>query len=137
MQLTKYNWLNLLPFSKMSSTVSLRSVMKIVIIIFFVPSACHVLGMTSVGDRINILRTDRNIGTKTHHLLRFLQHDFIPSHVEFVSSLLPLQHKQLFGQGVENGEPTPRDFSLSALSEDIPSPSARSSGSAAQVLRHW
>jgi hypothetical protein len=59
MQSTKHSWWNLLPFGKMSSMISLRPVKKNVIMDCFVPMACRVLGMTIIGDRANILRTDR------------------------------------------------------------------------------
>jgi hypothetical protein len=68
----KYNWLNLLPFGKEVSTINARPVKKIVVVVFFVPMACRVFGMISVGDRAKILRTERNIATKARHLLRFL-----------------------------------------------------------------
>jgi hypothetical protein len=54
MQSTKYRWSNLIPFDKMPSTISLRPAKKFVIIIFFVPMACRVLGMTSVGGSGNV-----------------------------------------------------------------------------------
>jgi hypothetical protein len=53
-QSTKNSWLNLLPFDKMSSTISLRPLKKIVVIVSFVPMACRVLGMKPAGDRSNI-----------------------------------------------------------------------------------
>jgi hypothetical protein len=34
--------------------MNLRPVKKIIIMVFFLPMACRVLGMTSVGDRANI-----------------------------------------------------------------------------------
>jgi hypothetical protein len=52
--LTKDSWLNLLPFGKMSSAIGLRPVEKNINILSFVPMACHVLGMTSLGYRPNI-----------------------------------------------------------------------------------
>jgi hypothetical protein len=50
----KHNWLNLRPFGKMSSTISLHLVRKIVIIVWFSPMTCRILRMTFVGDRANI-----------------------------------------------------------------------------------
>jgi hypothetical protein len=54
MSSTKYGWLNLLPFGKVSGTMSLRPVKKSVIIIFVLPMACRILRMISVGDRATI-----------------------------------------------------------------------------------
>jgi hypothetical protein len=88
----------------MSSTISLRPVKKI-IIVCFVPMSRRVLGTTSVGDRANIFEDESeywNVGTRTPHLLRFLQNGVLPTHVEFVASLLVLQHKQ-FGGGQKSG----------------------------------
>jgi hypothetical protein len=54
MESTKYNWLNLLAFDTMSSTINLHLVKKIAVIALFVPIACRALRMTSVGDCANI-----------------------------------------------------------------------------------
>jgi hypothetical protein len=54
MQSIKYIWLNLLPFGKMPSMISLPPVMKIGIIFSFLPMAGRVLRMTYVGDRASI-----------------------------------------------------------------------------------
>jgi hypothetical protein len=54
MKWTKESWFNLLPSGNMPSTIGLRPVKTIVLLVFFVPMGCCVLGMTSVGDRANI-----------------------------------------------------------------------------------
>jgi hypothetical protein len=72
--------------------------------------ACRVLGMTSVGDRANIFEVDENIKTSTRHLLPFLQSDSRPTRVEFVASLLMLQHAQLLSGRQKMGHPAPREF---------------------------
>jgi hypothetical protein len=72
--------------------------------------SCRVLEMTSVGGRANISRTDRNIGTMIRHLLRFLQNGSLSMRVEFVASLLMLQHEQLLGGGQKVGHPPLREF---------------------------
>jgi hypothetical protein len=51
--ITKMYLAELLPFGKMSSTITLCPAQKIFIIVFFVPMAWCILGMTSVGDRAN------------------------------------------------------------------------------------
>jgi hypothetical protein len=86
-----------------------------VIIVRFALMACRVLGITSVGDRANILKTDRNVGTRTDHLVGFLRNGSLPTRVEFVASLLMLQHEQPFGPGTENGHSGPREFFQSQL----------------------
>jgi hypothetical protein len=53
MKWIEYNWLNLLPFGKMSSKTSLHPVKQIVIIVCFVSLAFRVLGIACVGDRAN------------------------------------------------------------------------------------
>jgi hypothetical protein len=42
--------------------------------------------------------------------LRFLQNRALPTRVEFLASLLMLQHKQLFGPGQKMGDPAPPEF---------------------------
>jgi hypothetical protein len=106
-ELTKYSWLNFLPFGKMLSTISLRPVRKITIIVCFVPMTCRVLGMTSVGGRANIFEEDENIKSRTRHLLQFLQSDSRPTRVEFVASLLMSQHGQLLSGVQKMGHPVP------------------------------
>jgi hypothetical protein len=53
--------------------------------------ACRVLGMTSAGDHVNILRTNGNTGTMAGHLLRFIQKGSLQTRVELAASLLVLQ----------------------------------------------
>jgi hypothetical protein len=93
----------------MSSTIGLRPVKKIVTIVCIVPMVCRVLGTTPVGDRANIFE-DRaeywDIETRTRHLLRFLQNHSLPTHAEFVASLLMLQYEQLSGRGTGNWAPS-------------------------------
>jgi hypothetical protein len=61
--------------------ISFLPVKKIVIIVFFFPVACSVLEMTSVGDHADISEDPRSrkIGTRTHHLLRFLEDGSLPT----------------------------------------------------------
>jgi hypothetical protein len=56
MQSTEWRWLNLHPSGKVPSTISLRRAKKIVIIVFLVPVAWRVLGMTCVSGRANIFQ---------------------------------------------------------------------------------
>jgi hypothetical protein len=44
----------MLPFGKMLSMIGLRPVKKIVIMVLFIPVACLVLGMTSIGDHAKV-----------------------------------------------------------------------------------
>jgi hypothetical protein len=77
--------------------------------------------MISVGDRANILITDREIGIMTRHLLRLLQNGSLPTRVEFGASLLILQYMQLFGWETENGAPSAaKIFVIQASSEEFP-----------------
>jgi hypothetical protein len=93
----------------MSSTIRLRQVKKIVIIVCFVSMACCIFEMASVAILETFLRKDRNTGTRARHLLRLLQNVSVPSPIEFVTSLLMFQHEQPFGQGTEKGHPAPRE----------------------------
>jgi hypothetical protein len=72
--------------------------------------ACRILGMTSVGDRANIFEEDDNMKTGTRHLLQFLQSDSRSTRVEFVASLLMLQHEQPLSGRQKMGHPAPREF---------------------------
>jgi hypothetical protein len=46
----------------------------------------------------------------TRHPLQLLQNGSLPIHVEFMASLLMLQHKQLFGRGQKMGHPAPPEL---------------------------
>jgi hypothetical protein len=72
--------------------------------------ACRVLGMTFVSDRANVFEANENNGTRTPHLLRFLQNGSLPTRVEFTTPLLMLQHEQLFERGQKMRHPAPREI---------------------------
>jgi hypothetical protein len=76
--------------------------------------ACRVLGMTSVGDRASVFETDKNtnIGTRTCHMLWFLQNGSLPTRVEFVASLLRLQEEQDFRRGQKIGSKCREKFPI-------------------------
>jgi hypothetical protein len=70
---------------------------------------------------LTCLRTDRNSGTRTLHLLPFLRNGSHVTRREFVASVLMLQHEQRFGPGTENRALiAAKRISIPALSEEFP-----------------
>jgi hypothetical protein len=64
---------------------------------------------------------DEYAGTRTRHLLEFLQNDSFPARLKFVAFPLTLQHEQLFGPGAGNAATSAaRIFSIAVISEKFP-----------------
>jgi hypothetical protein len=100
---------SLFPFDEMSSTINFCPVKKIITIQFdsFRWHAASVEWQLSAILQ-TFLRTDKNIGTRTRHLLWFLRNGSLLTRVELVASLLVLQAEQLFGRGQKMDYPGPR-----------------------------
>jgi hypothetical protein len=67
------------------------------------PIDCWVLGMTSVGNRANILVDGQNIEARTDRPLQFYLNGLPRILVKFATSLLMLQHGYPFDRNVKNG----------------------------------
>jgi hypothetical protein len=85
----------------------LHPVKKIVIMVCFTPMARCVLGMTYVGDDANIFEDGEEYRSQDSSPVAIPSNGALRKHVQFVVSLLMLQHGALLSRRQNMGHPVP------------------------------